>query len=330
MSERIKVEINPLPYYNRHALCNYILCGLDFYINLNGEVYHFRSESSNNCLSELLNEIEDFLSGKPFENTELVYYIPWIMGEYCIYPYSFKIKDSTTWSFQYKKNQNDSEFDFECDLFIEDIIDLYHQLKSRFAEVEWNSLGKTELYTFDFPNTKFDWCYSANAFRSALTELCIDHSINKIYVSATNYADPLQVDKNYVNYYVGSELIIEFDEFLIDLLIFAEGLFKWRVFKNGEYIVCDHAMKFIEDGDKEFCDIGNVYGMFSAEYENSRITEVKVAPTDCWSWDAKGFDEKKLGNPIELPKKVCFNLSNGYTLSLDGLMDDFSIRLLRT
>jgi hypothetical protein len=86
-------------------------------------------------------------------------------------------------------------------------------------------------------------------------------------------------------------------------------------------------MKFIEDGYEEFCDIGNGYGMFSVGYTNSRIAKVEVPSTDCWPWDAEGFDEKKLGNPIELPDSVCFNLSNGYTLSFNGLMDDFSIKL---
>lgn len=329
MSNKIKIEISPLQFYNRYASSDYTLCALDFYLAQDGKEYHFCSESSNNCLCELLSEIEAYLSGNLSENTELVYYIPWIMGEYCIYPYSFIIRDCNTWFFRYKRNQNDSKFDFECDLCKDDIISLYKQIKSQFMEVDWRSLGKTKLYTFDFPKRKFDWCYSANTFHLALSKLCVGHSINKIFVSATNYADPLRVDENYVNYYVGSEVIIEFDEFIINMLVFAEGLFKWRVFQKGEYIVFNPEMKFIEDGDKEFCDIGNVYGMFSMEYTNSRITQVKVASTDCWPWDAKGFDEKELGNPIELPETVCFHLSNGCSLSFNGLMDDFSIRLSR-
>ena len=327
MSNRIKIKVSPLQFYNRYASSDYILCGLDFYITQDGKEHHFRSESSNNCVKELINEIEDFLAEKLPPETNLVYYIPWILGDYCVYPYSFHIKNSNTWSFRYKRNQNDPEFDFECDLIKDDIIFLLSQLKSQFAAIDWPSLGKTELYAFDFPKTEFEWCYSANSFCKKLNELCVGHSINRVFVSATNYADPLRVEENYVNYYIGSEVIIELDEFLIDLLIFAEGLFKWRIFKKGEYKICAPAMKFIEDGHKEFCDIGNVYGMFSVGYTNSRIAKVEVPSTDCWPWDAKGFDEKRLGNPIELPDSVCFSLSNGYTLSFNGLMDDFSIKL---
>lgn len=327
LSERIKVEINPLPFYSRYASSDYVLCGLDFYINLNSEEYHFRSQSSNNCLSKLLNEIEDYLAGNLSDNTELVYYIPWIVGECCIYPYSFIIRDSDTWFFRYKRNQNGSNFDFECDLCKGDIIALYKQLKSQFAEVDWPSLGKTELYTFDFPKLEYDWCYSANDFQLALSRLCVGHSINKIFVGATNYAEPLRVDENYVNYYIGSELIIEFDTFLIDFLILAEGLFRWRIFKKGEYSISKPIMKYIEDGDKEFCDIGNVYDMFTLDYASSAIKKVAVDDTDCWPWNSKSFDESKLGNPIELPKAVHFHLDNEHTLSLYGCEDNFAIKI---
>ena len=329
MSNKIKVEISPLQFYNRYASSDYILCGLDFYIAQDGKEYHFRSKSSNNCLRKLINEIKDYLSGNLSVGTELHYDIPWIYGENCFYPYSFKIKDSDIWTFRYKKNENDPNFDFECDLIKDDIIDLLNQLTSRFEEVDWNSLGKTEIYIFNFPKTEFEWCYSANDFCAELNKLCIEHNINRIFVSATNYAEPLRVDENYVNYYVGSEVIIEFDEFIIDLLVFAEGLFKRRVFRKGEYTVFDPKMKFIEDGDKEFCDIRDVYGMFSMEYKNSRVTRVDVASTDCCPWNAKGFDEKELSDPIELPETVSFHLSNGYVLSFDGLMDDYSIRMSR-
>lgn len=329
MSNKIKVEISPLQFYNRYASSDYILCGLDFYITQDGKEYHFRSQSSNNCLRELINEMDDFLSGNLPPETNLVYYIPWILGDYCVYPYSFHIKNSNTWSFRYKRNQNDPEFDFECDLIKDDIIFLLSQLKSQFAAIDWPSLGKTELYAFDFPKTEFEWCYSANSFCKKLNELCVGHSINRIFISAVNYADPLRIDENLVNYYLGSEVIIEFDEFLIDLLILAEGLFRWRVFKNSEYLVCGPTNKFIEDGDKEFCDIGNVYGMFSTEYANNRIVDVEIDSTDCWAWDAKGFDKKTLSDPIELPKTVFFRLSNGYILSFEGLMDDFLIRLFK-
>ena len=212
---KIKVEINPLHFYGEHDSCDYTLCCLDFYLNLNGEEYHFISQSSNNCISDLLKDIEKYLSGQLITNTELCYYIPWVFGNHCIYPYSFKVKDYNTWTFRYKRNQNDTEFDFECDISKNDIISMQKQIKYQFAKIDWEALGKSELYTFDFAETEFEWCYSANDFKKTLNKLCVGHSIKKIYVSATNYFEPLQVDENYVNYFMGSELIIQFDDFLI-------------------------------------------------------------------------------------------------------------------
>ena len=143
----------------------------------------------------------------------------------------------------------------------------------------------------------------------------------------SNYADPLRVTENYVNYYLGSELIIQFDDVLLDLLIFAEGLFKWRWFNNNEYTISGPTIKFIDDGDEEFCDIGNAYGAFKTNYKVS-ILNINVENTEYWPWRANGFDKSKLGDPIELPKTILFELSNNYTLSLHGWDDDFAIKLL--
>lgn len=327
MCNTITVKITPLQYYNKYASSDYILCRVDFDINFNGSNHHFRSESSNNCIKELLSEIEDYLSGKLSPDTELCYYVPWIMGDHCVYPYSFKINSSDSWSFRYKRNQNDAEFDFECEINRNDVISMRNQIKEQFSKIDWDSLGKTPLYTFDFSDKDFEWCYSAKAFFESLNKLCLGKSIKTIYVSATNYADPLHVEENYVNYYVGSELIIQFEDILLDLLIFAEGLFKWRVFDKSEYTSNGPILKFIEDGDEEFCDIGNVYGAFKADY-TAVINEVQVDKTDCWPWEANGFDESKLGNPIELPETILFRLSNNYTLALHGWDDDFAIKLL--
>lgn len=329
MSARINVEINPLQYYNKYASSDYTLCRIDFFLNQNAEDFHFQSESSNNRIDDLLKNIKDFLSGNLLVDTELYYRIPWIYGEGCFYPYSFYVKDTETLTFRYKRNENDKQFDFECDLSKDDVISMQTQVNVQLSKTDWDALGTTELYTFDFPEKEFEWCYSAKMFCESLNKLCIGSVIKKIYVGATNYAEPLRVDPNYVNYYIGSELIIQFDSFLLDLLICAEGLFQWRVFKNGEYTISEPVVKYIEDGYKEFCDIGNVYNNFNLDYTNSIIKQVTVDDTDCWPWDAKGFDESKLGSPIELPEAIHFLLGNECTLSLYGLMDDFAIKVAR-
>lgn len=326
MADKIIIKISPLPYYNKYASSDYILCGIDFDIKHNGINHHFRSESSNNCIKELLSEIKDYLSSELSPNTELCYDVPWIMGNYCVYPYSFKINSLSSWSFRYKRNQNDADFDFECEINRETVISMRDQIEEQFSKIDWDSLGKTPLYTFEFPDRDFEWCYSAKAFCESLNKLCLGKSIKAIYVSAANYADPLRVDENYVNYYVGSELIIEFEDTLLDLLIFAEGLFRWRVFDKSEYTSTGPNLKFIEDGDEEFCAIGNVYGAFRADY-TAVINKISVNKTDCWPWDAKGFDESKLGSPVELPEAIHLHLDNGCILSLRGLMDDFAIKM---
>ena len=123
-------------------------------------------------------------------------------------------------------------------------------------------------------------------------------------------------------------MIIELEDTLLDLLIFAEGLFRWRVFDKSEYTSTGPNLKFIDDGDEEFCALGNVYGAFKADYTAS-IDKIVVEDTEYWPWRANGFDESKLGNPIELPQTILFELSNNYILSLHGWDDDFAIKMVQ-
>lgn len=325
---KIKIEIHPLPHYNKYESTDYVLCGIDFFLNCNGSEHHYRSETSNICIQELLTEINDYLSNKLTIGTELYYYVPWVAGNDCIYPYSFKVKDDTTWAFRYKRNQNDIEYDFKCDIEKDDVVSMQNQLKEEYSKIDWDSLGKTPLYTFDFPEKDFEWCYFAKEFSNSLNKLCVGKSIKKMYVSATNYSEPLRVKENFVNYYCGEELVILFDDFIIDLLIFAEGLFKWRVFSRTEFTINGPTLKFIEDGDREFCELGNVYNAFKADYTDTKIKHITIDKTAYWPWTPKTFDKTKLSDPVELPDVVSFNLENGYMLSLRGWDDDFCIKLL--
>ena len=332
MSDNIKVKINPFPYYYKNRSCPFILCVISFDIFSGGCNHHFESECNDNCIKKILAETEEFLAGKS-SHTELYYAIPWIMGDTCGYPYSFEIKpEKNIWTFRYKKNQldSDSDFDFVCDLSRDDVISMKLQLKDEYAKIDWDSLGKTPIYTLDCPDKKFTWCYSAKDFCKSLKDLCVGNRIKTLYVSATNYAQPLRVKENYVNYYHGAELLIEMEDCLLDLLIFARGLFKWRLFQKSEYTFSGPTLKFIDNGDEEFCALGNIYDMFTAEYANTPISNVSVQTTDDWPWDDDDFDVSALGNPIELPETIFIHLENNYTLSLHGWDDDFAIKLLPT
>lgn len=326
MNNRITIKINPLSHYSKYVSSDYILCGVDFEINLDGTIHQFRSESSDNCIKLLLSEIEAYLSGELSEPAELFYYIPWICGNHCVYPYSFKVNSSKSWTFRYKRNEMNTEFDFECDISKDDIVSMQNQIKDQFAKIDWESLGKTPLYTFEFPEKNFEWCYSAKELCNSLSNLCVGKRIKAIYVGATNYAEPLAVRENYVNYHLGTEVIIQLDTLLLDLLIRAEGLLEWRVFENSEYSLVGPTLKFIENGHKEYSNIGDVYGAFKNDYTDT-ISKVSVFETDRWPWSPEGFDKSKLGDPVELPGTLAFYLSNNYGLFFWGLDDDFAIKL---
>lgn len=325
-AELFQIKIEPFKFYQKYDSQDYVLCGISF--NFSDDDHCYRSECNNKCLLEILSEIDDYFNGKIRKSTELYYDVPWIAGGVIKYNFSFEVNvKEKRWIFRYKNHTNSSEFDYVFEMNEDDVRSMRSQIESEYAKMDWQSLGKSELYTFNLPSKDFEWCYSAKAFNNALNEICMGKKIESIYVSATNYADPLRVKENYVNYYIGSEIFIQLEGVLLNLLIFACGLFKWRVFDNREVSISGSRLDFIQDGDNEYCNIYDVYNAFKLDYLNSKIEEITIQDTDCWPWDARGFDESQLGDPIELPEEIFFKLENGNTLSFVGWDDDFAIRI---
>lgn len=328
MLKRFEIKIDTF-VYNKYAAHDFVLCGIRFDF-FEDEKKSFQSECSNKCLSAIMSAIDDYFEGKTKEDTELYYDVPWIIGG-VDYPFSFKINvEKKRWVFRYKKQTTAADFDFEYSMAEDEVRDMYTQIKTQYEAIDWPSLGKSYLYDFDLPQKEFEWCYSAKAFQTILNEICDGKRIEAIYVSATNYASPLRVSENYVNYYIGSEVFIQLEGTLLNLLILASGLFKWRLFNDREITVTGPRLDFIRNGDQEFCKIDDVYRAFKLEYHNAKIENVTVHDTDCWPWDANGFDESKLGDPIELPEEVFFHLENGNTLSFVGWDDDFAIGIKKS
>ena len=326
MENNMTVSIETFEFETRYASQDYVKCGLS--IKFEKEDREFKIVFDNKSLAEIISEIEMYFGGEIAENTNTVYYVPWVVGNYVIYQITFMIDvEQKKWFFRYKKSQNDAEFGFVYEISENELRSLYEQIKSQYDAVNWNNIGKSEIYTFKTPDTEFEWCYSAKSFESAIGSISNGKEIRSIYVSAMNYRDPLRVKRNFVNYYLGSEVIVEFDDYVVDLLVHAQGLYQWRIFDKKDIEIVGPKTKFIDDGDEEFCKIGNVYEAFELEYLNSRIESVKVDKTTYWPWAARGFDKSKLEDPIELPENLHFNLANGNTLSFLGWDDDFVIKI---
>lgn len=325
---KVKVAINPIKNYVKYKESNYVLCSITFEIEKNGKIYSFKQECSNKCIEKLIKTIDKYLANKIKKNRSFYFYIPWIMGNCLEYPYSFYINiNESCWTFRYKDCPNNKDYDFVCELAHSEIISMQEQIKNEYFKIEWEKLGCVNLYTFSTSNKETEWCYSANEFVKELKQVCLNKEIRKIYVSAENYRDPLSVNENSVNYYTGDCVIIQFDDCLLKFGIAAYGLFHWCWYKSSEFTVSNPKYKQIEDGDDEFCDVGNAYGAFKYSYTNSKITDITVKTTDMWPWKASGFDESKLGNPIELPERLHLVLNNGVVVSLIGCDDDFVIEV---
>lgn len=326
MKNKITVKIDTFEFETKYASQEYTKCGL--FIRFEDVDREFRLVFDSRSICEMISEIDMYFRGDITEGTEAVYYPPWIVGNFIIYPITYWIDPKNkTWLFRHKKSQNDPEFDFLYSLTEDDIRSIQNQLKKQYDAISWDSLGRVNLYSFDLPDKSFDWCYSAKMFQKKLTELCMNKEIKAVYVSSLNYSSPLHVGKNTVNYYLGSEVLVELDDIVLDLLIHAEGLFEWRFFSKKEIKLIGPTLDFIEDGKNTFCKVESAYHAFECEYCASCIQKISVGETTFWPWTPCGFDQTKLGSPVEVPQSLWFHLKNGNALSFIGRHDDFVIAI---
>ena len=106
-------------------------------------------------------------------------------------------------------------------------------------------------------------------------------------------------------------------------LAHACGLFEIRLF-DGNQVSKTRYYDELDDSDHVLCDTGYV---FQLNYTGETVKQVTVEATDCWPWDARGFDESKVGDPIEVPESLIIILNNGNQLTITGWDDDFIIKM---
>lgn len=180
-------------------------------------------------------------------------------------------------------------------------------------------------YTFEVPDKPYEWCYSAKQLEETLNACLVGDKLEAVYVSGTNFADPLKLGKDYVNYYCDSRVYLEFESTHVDICANACGLFEIRLFAGSEVRKTFHSEKLKSGRSYEsLCEIACV---FQLNYTGETVNQVIVDTVDAWPWDAKGFDETRLGDPIELPYSLAFTFNNGTRLTIRGLDDDFDIKM---
>ncbi len=327
MEKSFEVELHPLPFYHKYKDADYYLFGLKFRISTGEEPIVFRSECSDSDIKDIIHEIELLEAGEAYLG-KLYFPVPYIVGNYIVFPFSFLAQKDANgdpfWTFRYKRNQNAENFDFQADIERQQLLLFRDSLKAQFESFDFSDYGKTTYFTFSFPEKALEWCYSASDLETTLNSLCKGHRIDGVYVGAGNYTDPLRVKENFVNYYLGPEMIIQTDDLLLDLLVHACGLVEFRWFKKEEYTITGPLRDFIADGKLNYCEIAE---MFKLNYQDAAVESASVSKTDCWPWRARGFDKNRLGNPIELPETIAFKLDNDNCISVTGWDDDFAVKM---
>lgn len=333
MTEKFEATIIPIKHYTKYKSSDYTLAVIQFDIVKDGvkfdNGYNGRYECCDIGLKEIVETADDFLSGKITQNDRLSFEIPYIVGGYIRYGYFFDINvedcDQEHWVFQITPNftAEKREITYSCILDKGQVKNLRDSIAHQIETFDWENCGKTDYLRLGLPERDYQWCYSAKQLERQLNDSLTGQSIHALYVSGTNFASPLMVEENFVNYYVGSRIYLELDSIHVDLLACASGLFKIRTFKKSEVEMISYHDE-IEDADEILCDTDYV---FSLDYKNESITGICIEETDCWPWNPRNFDESKLGDPIELPDKLFFQLANHTIIEIGGWDDDFYIRM---
>lgn len=328
MEEKFEIIISPMRHYVKNSRRSYTRAVIRFDIVKGGipfdNGYDGRFECTNIILKQILKKADEFLTGQIKSEERLAFEIPYIVGGYVYYGYFFDIIPDSHWVFNFTHNYSaeNLQIEYSCEVSRDQIEAMRGSLMKQMDAFDWNNYGKTEFYEFVFPEKDYQWCYSAKKLEQDLRAILIGDRLRKIYVGGLNFEEPLHVEDDFVGYYLGSQVCMEFEERIVDIHACASGLFQIRTFQTKE-VSKTRYFDFMKDEDAVLCDTAYP---FVTSYTDKKILDVDVISTDCWPWDPTNFQESELGNPVELPESIVFTLTNGTKLSITGYDDDFGIR----
>ena len=185
---------------------------------------------------------------------------------------------------------------------------------------------KVEFYTIQIDSSKrLEWVYSAIDFEKVLLEEFKSQKLNRLFVSLYGYLDSSKRSDICWDFsYRGGSLLAIFDLSVLELVIHAEGMIKYRIFPvyelkyfvNGriDYPPSDTGLK----GDSYYYDLGKE---INGKCFGASIESIEVGTTDAYPFDLSGFDEnlaKESEKREDLPTGVELKFANNVKLELLG------------
>lgn len=332
MTDRFEIEISPLRIYTKYRNSDHTLAVIRFDVEKDGikydNGYDGRFETCDLGIQELISTIKEFLDGDIHEDCTLSFEIPYISGGFIRYQYFFDIhvdseKSEGYWVFKTTENFSAKPRKelYSCPLSKQQLNQVMLSLIDQYEQFPWTECGKVEHYFLECPDSLYEWYYSAIDLEEKLHSLLTGQVLRHVFVNADNYISPFSAGENYAHYYLGAKVLLETDDYIIDLLVHAEGSMQMRV-----HPVCDVKMtKFYDtilDGDTAVCDLGKV---FVLQYSNERILSVSVEKTEVCRWMPKNFDRSKQSK--EMPSNIRLSLANRVTFEISGGFEYFDISL---
>lgn len=191
-------------------------------------------------------------------------------------------------------------------------------------EKEW------KYYKIEYPTYRDNYVYSATEMEKELIKEITGKTLRKVYMETLGYkelygdAEWRKINENTIYCaYIGGMIILVFDDVVLTLLIRAEGIMEYKLFKPWEIKVRE--IKSLptdvgtwHDGYDFFRDLSSE---LEPKFESQIVEKLIVEKTDMYPFSLTEFDERKADEAVvkrDLPASVLFVLTNNCILELLG------------
>lgn len=312
---KFEIRFRRFDYVAWENECPTVLCD----VNIEDRYDTHRLEGhmlSKDAIESIVEHIDRTLNDEFTEKTDLKF------NEY--YPLRFEIygnddHESDYWNLICETTggwKNSGKSSFSIGLNRDDLAGIREMIVEEMEKTDWDSCGKTNVMKIQFPDIPYKECYSAKELEAEMSKLCNNQKLLGVMVSAENFMYMNRnAESSYRRFDMGGGVTVTFENFVVDFIIHAEGLFKYRTIPLTDVKYFGSVYEKIPfDNADCYCEIDKRY--FEKEFTEETVVSCETRATE--SAPFNNPDKSLLSDPPELPERVIFNLSNGNSLQLIG------------